>query len=295
MGYYPTPLGVVDRMRTFVRYPDDRVNLLDPCCGEGDALRRLAGDANAVTYGVELDGHRAEEAKGRLDHVLKCAYQDARISHDAFAGLFLNPPCDWTARSEDEASGDRTEGTFLRGTTDYLQPDGVLVYIIPQHRVTERVARYLAHRYGDLISFRFPDEDYEQFRQAVVCGVRKPEPSLAGDDLEELVAIPFRDLRELPYLDTPMYPLPPSPDVRLFHSTVIDETELERELRESRLWTRLEEDGRRNGRMGRPPLPLHSGHLGLLLASGYLDGVVGEGDERHSLHAGSPSPVSCAR
>ncbi len=183
MGYYPTPLGVVDRIRTFVRYPDDRVNLLDPCCGEGDALRR-------------------------------------------------------------PASGDRTEGTFLRGTTDYLQPGGLLVCIIPQHRVTERVARYLAHRYDDLISFRFPDEAYEQFRQAVVFGVRKPEPSLPGDDLEELVGIPFRDLRE------------------------------------SRLWTRLEEDGRRNGRMGRPPLPLHSGHLGLLLASGYLDGVVGEGDDR---------------
>ena len=73
MGYYPTPLGVVDRIRTFVRYPDDRVNLLDPCCGEGDALRGLAGDADAVIYGVELDGHRDEHAKSRVDHVPESA------------------------------------------------------------------------------------------------------------------------------------------------------------------------------------------------------------------------------
>ena len=28
-------------------------------------------------------------------------------------------------------------------------------------------------------------------------------------------------------------------------------------------------------------MPLHTGHLGLLLASGCLDGVVGEGEDRH--------------
>lgn len=38
---------------------------------------------------------------------------------------------------------------------------------------------------------------------------------------------------------------------------------------------------RKNAKLKRPPLPLHSGHLGLLLASGCLDGLVGEGDERH--------------
>ena len=34
-------------------------------------------------------------------------------------------------------------------------------------------------------------------------------------------------------------------------------------------------------KLPRPPLPLHSGHLGLLLAAGKLDGVVGEGVDRH--------------
>lgn len=40
--------------------------------------------------------------------------------------------------------------------------------------------------------------------------------------------------------------------------------------------TRVEEQ-----RIGRPPLPLRTGHLGLLLANGCLDGIVGQGPDMH--------------
>jgi hypothetical protein len=33
--------------------------------------------------------------------------------------------------------------------------------------------------------------------------------------------------------------------------------------------------------MERPPLPLHSGHIGLLLSCGILNGLVGEGEDGH--------------
>ena len=82
MGYYPTPLSVVDRIRSFVRFPEDNVSLLDPCCGEGLALKHLTGDDKATTYGIELDEYRAEQAKERLCHVLKGSYTDARISNN---------------------------------------------------------------------------------------------------------------------------------------------------------------------------------------------------------------------
>ncbi len=38
---------------------------------------------------------------------------------------------------------------------------------------------------------------------------------------------------------------------------------------------------RNNLQVPRPPLPLHSGHLGLLLAAGKLDGIIGQGVDRH--------------
>src|SRR5574341_1493283 len=111
MGYYPTPLSVVERIRTFIRFPDDNVNLLDPCCGDGSGLKNLKGDAKATTYGIELDQNRANKAKKNLDHVLKGSYEEARISHNAFSCLYLNPPYDWGARSEGQP-GERKEKTF---------------------------------------------------------------------------------------------------------------------------------------------------------------------------------------
>jgi len=50
MGYYPTPLSVVERVRSFLKFPEYNVHLFDPCCGEDLALKKLKGDAKAATY-----------------------------------------------------------------------------------------------------------------------------------------------------------------------------------------------------------------------------------------------------
>lgn len=282
MGYYPTPLSVVDRIGSFLEFPGENANLLDPCCGEGIALRALAERGKATTYGVELDQYRAEVAGSNLDKVLHCSYEDARVSNGAFSCLFLNPPYDWAERADQAERAERKEAAFLRGTVRYLQPDGVLVYIVPQQRVRSDTARFLAHRFGELDVYRFMDEEYEPYRQVVVFGVRKPKGALDEAGLDRLSGLAYEPLLELSYAERPVYTLPPSHDVRLFRSTAIDEGELERELGRSPLWSRMAVRAAGNERsIGRPPLPLHAGHLGLLLASGHLDGVVGDGEDRH--------------
>ena len=283
MGYYPTPQPVVDRIRTFLRYPDTNANVLDPCCGEGLALKKLVEGAKARTYGIELDEYRAGQAKSLLDRVLRCGYEDARVSNSAFSCLLLNPPYDWTSgRDVERESSERKEKSFLTGTVRYLQPDGVIVYIVPQKRVGEDVAKVLSYRFGDFNTYRFPDKEFERFRQIVLFGKKKRDARLDDGAFDGLRAIPRRDLEEIPYAERPVYDLPPSPEVALFRSSLIDEAELEQELRKSPLWEKLKDyGGNGDGKVGRPPLPLHTGHLGLLLASGYLDGVVGEGRDRH--------------
>jgi hypothetical protein len=281
MGYYPTPPDVVDQVRSFVEYPKDHTTLLDPCCGEGLALSAMRDGQPATTYGIEPDQHRAKAAAKRVDHVLRCGYEDARISNNAFSCLFLNPPYDWETHEAGERS-ERTEYAFLKGTSRYLQPDGLLVYIVPQQRVTEPVAKYLAYRFQDFDAYRFPDGEYDAFRQIVLFGRKKPKPQPHDPDMRRLWAIPHEQLRELDRAPTPAYGLPPSGEVSLLRSNLVDERELREELRQSRLWGDLGRYGRNgNGRLARPPLPLHAGHLGLLLASGHLDGVVGDGEDRH--------------
>jgi hypothetical protein len=191
MGYYPTPLSVIDRVRYSLTFPADNVNFLDPCCGEGLALKNLVKDANATTYGIELDDYRAEQAKANLDHVLKGSYEDARISNSAFSCLFLNPPYDWD--TPPEANGDNTERkekTFLRGTVRYLQPEGLLIYIVPQKRVSGDIAKILSYRFEDFNVFRFPEEEYPEYKQIVLFGAKKHESYLNEGEFDWLRGIP---------------------------------------------------------------------------------------------------------
>jgi type I restriction-modification system DNA methylase subunit len=73
-GYYPTPPSVVERVAGLIRpaHPTTRraVRLLDPFRGTGAALRQVADAVVGETYGIEIEGRRAEEEGTTLDHVL---------------------------------------------------------------------------------------------------------------------------------------------------------------------------------------------------------------------------------
>ena len=68
MGYYPTCPDNLSHIIQGIDFPEDvTLNLLDPCCGCGLALRSLAegisnSGGNCKTYGIELDNYRAEES-----------------------------------------------------------------------------------------------------------------------------------------------------------------------------------------------------------------------------------------
>ncbi|MBW1987600.1 MAG: hypothetical protein JRI50_10345 [Deltaproteobacteria bacterium] len=72
MGYYPTPPGVVEHVKTGLVLPGPGLyRLLDTCCGEGEALAQLAAGLSGVTtYGIELDENRVKAASQNLDHVV---------------------------------------------------------------------------------------------------------------------------------------------------------------------------------------------------------------------------------
>jgi Uncharacterised methyltransferase family (DUF6094) len=283
MGYYPTPSGIVEQIRKCLSFPREPFTALDPCCGEGLALAQLVSGTQAFTHGVELDQHRAGEAESRIQNVLKCGIEETRIAHQSCSLLFLNPPYDEATREEDaENKTERQEKAFLRMTVPYLVPGGVLVYIIPQTRLNRGTARLLASRFDNIRVFRFPDPEYHDFRQVVVLGVRKTDNSLDEGVALKLQNVPNRRLKPLPETVTAQYQIPASPALKLFRSTIIDPEELEKQMEQSPLWRRFHVMATQDElKMPRPPLPLHSGHFGLLLAAGKLDGIIGEGPDRH--------------
>jgi len=284
MGYYPTPLSVVNRIKSFISVPENQsVKAFDPCCGEGLALKHLADGWNCQAYGVELDEHRAEEAKGNLDKVLKCGCAQARITNSCYSVLFLNPPYDEETFSNGMVtSSERKEKIFLRDTIKYLKPKGLLIYIIPQLRLDKAIAKILSYRFESINVYKFQGDEYNTFGQVVVFGVKKKNPEIDKDTYETLKKVREIDLPELPFANKPIYRFPEPGKVNLFRSTVIDLQELAKEAEASLLWRNFREMARIDETANlRPPLPLHQGHIALMLANGCLDGVVGQGNDRH--------------
>ena len=283
MGYYPTPPVVVDRVKSWLEFPKAGFAALDPCCGEGFALAKCLEGTAGAGYGVELDFARAEEARKRLKKVLKGGFESTIISRGAFSLLWLNPPYDDNIAPDERA--ERKEKTFLRDSVCHLAPGGVLVYIIPQSRLALDIAKILTYRFERITLGRFPAREYRAFRQIVVLGTKKKEPSLDNEGAELLVKAALGELSELSEATAPVYQVPATrTDVQPFRSTVVDPAELLVRVRDSSAYRRArltlshDEVGMS---LARPPIPLHTGHLGLLLAAGHLNGVVGTGPNRH--------------
>jgi methylase of polypeptide subunit release factors len=93
MGYYPTEEQNVKLIKSKLLYPENRrVSLLDPCCGCGTALKLMADEHIADTYGIEIDNQRASLAQDKLMRVGLGSFFESRVEHEAFQLLFLNPP-----------------------------------------------------------------------------------------------------------------------------------------------------------------------------------------------------------
>jgi methylase of polypeptide subunit release factors len=274
MGYYPTDLAHVALMRRAVAFPDAKVNLLDPCCGCGLALHRLASGQNADSYGVELDESRAEEAQERLDRVGFGSFFHSRISHEAFHMLFLNPP--YLSVMNEEGGRSRHEKRFLVDGICHLMPDGLLMYIIPHYRLTADVCRILCDNFTDLRVYRFSDSEFKRFKQIVVFGVRikRTDGSEKAEELLNLAMNPG-GIPPLDGIGEGLYALPDAEKrVDCFKGAQFNVRELAEQLKRSKSIEKLFEKSRLDSMTRRPLLPLNIGQVGLIGGSGLINGLV---------------------
>ena len=280
-GYYPTPpsqvLLIAQRLRV---EPGAKVNIFDPCAGEGDALhgfaQALSGQGAVVTsYGIELEKERAEKCRGKLDHVLQSPYEDTRVTPHSMSFMWLNPP--YTNRGHE-----RAEVAFLRDLTDpvsgKLQPGGLLGFCIPQ-KVLKNAAMLLALRFEDIHVYRFTDDEYPAFHQVVVFAKRRekknPDPTPEGNRLKEL------SLAELPPLDVNdgrAFHIPATErDVQTFLLNVLTEEEVAQTLAASPVWEMIAKYKPVPKAIMKPPvMPLKSTHIAVAIAAGAVGGNMGD-------------------
>ena len=286
LGFFPLPRAEAERLRNCLTFAPD-FSALDPCVGDGVAFTNLLKGACARRYGIEIDANRTEQATGLGIDTLHANTMDVRCPAEALSLLYLNPPYDFETG---QTNNQRLELVFLEHTYRWLKPGGVLVFVIPQPQLRP-CARLLSEHFTDLLVYRLTEPASVQYKQIAVFGVRRKRHQHLRDSvllesvrwLEMLAS--KTDLETLGDAPAGHYEIPVSGSV-VFTNVGIPLDEVEDLLPESAAYrqaSRVLLPKQRDVR-GRPLTPLHGGHVGLLCTAGMLNGVFGEGKDRHIAH-----------
>ncbi len=297
-GYYATPAELIETLISLIDAPTG-ARIFDPCAADGTALLRLADSLQLTPFANELNEERAnllrqklagwqkeKRLKRGITYSLNTDYRQVAFQPEMMSCLFLNPPYD----TDD---GERLEGRFLKQFTDMLQPEGLLVFIIPLSALASfRLVSYLLAHYNVKRIARSTEGMFERFGQVVVMAYKRPEPVEPSEHI-------IKRYRQLSDADHPLrqslHPLtqnnnrfilpeasPPKLNTikqgmiwqRL--TTLADATA---EADKVGLWPSAEirsifAPNRQAGGDFQPLMPLKMGHLTRMLAGGFIDNQV---------------------
>jgi hypothetical protein len=320
-GFYPAhPAAIAEVVKHLYTkpfnpdHPKQTLQILDPCAGEGLAVNQIAEGLKIPhdrVYCVELDAGRAAKIKEHMpsSNVIGPAsfIGGVMVTGFSFGITYVNPLFSWEA-----GGGRREEQAFCEKAEKLLAIHGVMVLVCPIKAFigNRSFVEYFDSRFEDCAVYKFPDGEADgrairPYNEIVVFG-RKRKLQLPRDVLYEHGVLHKMQAHYSGYLT--MDSIPPLGGVQpvsyyngrpsyereehvrafeipncwkpnSFKKISFTDEELVAEVQGSPLGRHLKEVIPREP--DAPPLPLDKGHLGLMLASGKLDGPV-EGP--HGVH-----------
>lgn len=301
-GYFPTDEVTLARiMEALAPCANGEMRILDPCAGEGVALAEAAhhlGVGRVQSLGVEYDAERAWHAKTMLGRCLHSDLFSMQITRRSVGLLWLNPPYGDLVTDRGMTAGKRFEGRsrleklFYERTIWLLQPDGVLVLIVPRSVLDEEFCGWIAGHFTDVEAFLAPEQ---KFKQVVVLGRRRRSGDGSGVVVTRKRLRTFAqdddDASVLPEVWTLVpYTVPAVPHGAFaFQSMAVEPRQLAVEIgRFPTLWNQFDVHFGCKAAVQRRPLRRPSDwHLALLLAAGDISGVVTARDGRQFVVKGS--------
>lgn len=272
-NYYPVPPEALSLAleRIELHSPSGTYPILDPCAGEGRAIQQLGlklGVPEEEHHLVELSAQRGEACRALLPAarvIAPASFAGCTIRAGCFSLVYCNPPFD------DAVGGGRMESKFLMGAIYALAPRGVLVFVAPERVQKKEWFTTNILSFCDNFSALFFPEHLRKYGEMIFLAERRskiadPQRRRWSEALAQ---------RNHVYL----VPSATGPGKRFFKSQptddelieALDKSPLNRLLRAPKPWE-----------LQSPPMQLGTGHLALLLASGYLDGLVQpEGEPPH--------------
>ena len=286
LGFYPLPASEARHLKRFLSFTQP-FSALDPCTGDGRAFAEILEGTDSTRYGIEIDAYRVEQAREAGIEVLHADTLDVRCSAESFSLIYLNPPYDFEAGV---ANNQRLEVVFLEHVYRWLKAGGILLFVISQQYLRS-CARLLAEYFTQIRIYKLTHTDCMIYEQVALFAVRRKRGEHLSDtqlgelkrSLEDMAG--RADIPPLPEEADASYVVPPS-EAAVLTNAGIPLDEVEDQLLSSSAYRQI---GRlllreQNQVKGRPLTPLHGGHVGLLCTAGMLNGVFGDGEDRHLAH-----------
>ena len=282
LGHYPLPTEEARNMRRLLLAPSPFLGI-DPCVGDGTALLEITQNLPVYLTGIELDADRAAAAAHGIAATQGSTFE-SYVPAGSCSLLYLNPPYDVEMGQH---GNQRLELVFLDHCYGWLKTVGVLIFVIPVTALSH-CAKRLASQFERISVFRLTHPESIRFSQLAVLAVRKKEHQ-RGDTrhADQLVRMAYH-YDALPPLSSETaerYIIPESTPVPVqYRGLPLDAIE-DALSRSGAMENARSLLVRKQERIeGRPVTPLHGGHVGLLCTAGMLNGVFGEGENRHIAH-----------
>jgi superfamily II DNA or RNA helicase len=202
-GFYPIPAKELHLLKRYLEANKKGGRILDPCAGEGIALATLAMGLKYEAYANELHTRRSAMTAERInplrersmrwedEGVIRTVNGDIAFLHVPTGSIqvgYLNPPYDY-----DKEFG-RLELKFLKTATRWMQPGGILILVVPGTALRRKdMQDYIAAFYHDVTVKRFSNDNYEDFKQHIVFGVKNQKSRTPSEKVRKTLRGHFQD------------------------------------------------------------------------------------------------------
>jgi len=267
-GYYACPPEAISAAAKWLVPPAaGDAFLLDPCAGEGDAIKHLGellGLRPDSLFAIELEDLRGDRLRETLPGskvLAPASFFGTDIRHGSFSLIWNNPPFD-----DSLGGGRRVELDFLGRGMDLLVNGGLMLLVCPERVAKSGAVQRVFMTWCNRVRvWPFPAE-CRKYGEVIIFGIKRDKAR--PESKHAWVGAPPTEPYQIPTARGPG---------NRFTKTKLTDAELIRLLAASPLRRRLEPPADRE--LPRPPLALGAGHLALLLASGHLDGLVKPEDD----------------
>lgn len=262
-GYHETPLEVIRAATGLIVSPETPagITILDPCAGEGRAAAYAAqvwGVDQDCVYAIESSVTRARTLAEviPLGHVLgPCAFESVTISPQVFSVLILHPP-----HADEHGGGLEVAQNMARRAFNYLCPEGIAIVSADSKTWANPEFAKVVAQHIDIAAF-LPKWKSGAVDCATLIGSRRKR-------LE-----PYASIQSiLRHPRSVSFEIPRGRHPSVWQRSGVSDDEVIELLNRSPLMAATEPPEVKLAPS--PPMELARGHVALLLASGFLNGVI---------------------